>query len=461
MKINELKKPKPQINEGFLDALIGDYGAASLQSMFKSGTTTKAQLAKNIFIKDFVGDAMASLTTGLQSGRVVPSAAPAAGGAVSPAAGGAVAPAAVGAAAPAAGGAAAPAAGGAVAPAAGGAVAPAAGGAAAPAAGGAAAGGKNAAATDSYENLKGQIRRIATLAGAKPLPDNYAAALNSDMAKLAKGDKESGAYAANKILKFANAGYDVSKLAPTWTASSKAGEKFLTQSVYRAITNMLREHGLTWDNLGLRIRLYESASNSGVFLSRCKPIPVATPDFKKMDLVFEGIVTELFGFGKKQPVAANPNAMGVADFIRAWLKKYMGPVDWSASETNVEPLIQAIEANYKKPNKALTDLANAMFAIASISPNVPPGIENALPQQGAPAKTSPFGNYQPTGNEPPAVKTGQQSGVNSAAPAVSDTRDNLDPRMSKIYKDNPELLKRANAGDPEARKQIAALLKAK
>ena len=437
MKINELKKPKPQINEGFLDALIGDYGAASLQSMFKSGTTTKAQLAKNIFIKDFVGDAMASLTTGLQSGRVVPSAAPAAGGAVSPAAGGAVAPAA------------------------GGAAAPAAGGAAAPAAGGAAAGGKNAAATDSYENLKGQIRRIATLAGAKPLPDNYAAALNSDMAKLAKGDKESGAYAANKILKFANAGYDVSKLAPTWTASSKAGEKFLTQSVYRAITNMLREHGLTWDNLGLRIRLYESASNSGVFLSRCKPIPVATPDFKKMDLVFEGIVTELFGFGKKQPVAANPNAMGVADFIRAWLKKYMGPVDWSASETNVEPLIQAIEANYKKPNKALTDLANAMFAIASISPNVPPGIENALPQQGAPAKTSPFGNYQPTGNEPPAVKTGQQSGVNSAAPAVSDTRDNLDPRMSKIYKDNPELLKRANAGDPEARKQIAALLKAK
>jgi hypothetical protein len=31
--------------------------------------------------------------------------------------------------------------------------------------------------------------------------------------------------------------------------------------------------------------------------------------------------------------------------------------------------------------------------------------------------------------------------------------------MRQIFKDNPELVKRAEAGDPEARKQIAALLK--
>ena len=229
------------------------------------------------------------------------------------------------------------------------------------------------------------MRQLQPKPGAKPLPDKFATELNSDMAKLAKGDKESGTYAANKILKFANAGYDVSKLAPTWNASSKAGERFLTQSVYRAITNMLREHGLTWDNLGLRIRLYEGASNAGVFLSRCNPIPVASPEFKKMDLVFEEIVSELFGFGKKQPVAANPNAMGVADFIRAWLKKYMGPIDWSASETNVEPLIQSVEANYKNPKKALTALATSMYSVASISPNIPPGIQDELSKKKDPA----------------------------------------------------------------------------
>jgi len=332
MKINEFKKPKPQINEGFLDALIGDYGAAGLQSMFKSGMTTKAQLAKNIFIKDFVADALSSLTTGLQSGTVVP------GGGAAPTAPAGDAPA-----------------------------------------------GKNAAATDPYENIKGQMRQLQPKPGAKPLPAKFATELNSDMAKLAKGDKESGTYAANKILKFANAGYDVSKLAPTWNASSKAGERFLTQSVYRAITNMLREHGLTWDNLGLRIRLYEGAGESGVFLSRCNPIPVATPEFKKMDQVFEGIVNELFGFGKKQPVAANPNAMTVTDFIKAWLDKYMGPVQWHDKAATIEPLVQAVDANYKNPKKALTALATAMFSIASVSKNTPPGIADALPKGPAPA----------------------------------------------------------------------------
>jgi hypothetical protein len=362
MKINELKKPKPQINEGFLDALIGDYGAAGLQSMFKSGMTTKAQLAKNIFIKDFVADAMSSLSSGINGGYISLGAADAAAG---------TAP---------AGGAAAPADGTGAQPGAGkNATQPTANKPANPT-------GKNAAATDPYENLKGQMRQLQPKPGAKPLPANFATELNSDMAKLAKGDKESGTYAANKILKFANAGYDVSKLAPTWNASSKAGERFLTQSVYRAITNMLREHGLTWDNLGLRIRLYEGAGNSGVFLSRCNPIPVASPEFKKMDLVFEGIVNELFGFGKKkEPAAPNPNAMSVADYIKVWLEKYMGPVEWQVHLSQIEPQIQAVAANPKNPKKALTALADAMFGIASISKNTPPGIENLTGKKPDPA----------------------------------------------------------------------------
>jgi hypothetical protein len=361
MKINEFKSPKPEINEGFLDALIGDYGAAGLQSMFKPGMTTKAQLAKNIFIKDFVGDALASLTTGLQTGVINPNtgttpttnpggdspAEPGAGAAPGAAPGAAATPAGAPKAAPA---------------------------------------GQNAAATDPYENIKGQMRQLQPQAGAKALPAKMAAELNNDMAKLAKGDKESGIFAANKILKFAAAGYDVSKLAPTWNASSKAGERFLTQSVYRAITNMLREHGLTWDNLGLRVRLYESAGNSGVFLSRCMPIPVATEEYRKLDQVFESIVNvnEFLGFGKKQPAPANPNAMGVADFLNAWLDKYMGPTEWHDKKAQIEPLVQAVAANPNSPRKALIALANAMFAIASVSKVTPPGIANALPQQTPP-----------------------------------------------------------------------------
>ena len=151
---------------------------------------------------------------------------------------------------------------------------------------------QGAASTDPYEKLKGQVRQVQSAQGAKPLPANMVASLQSDMQKLAKGDKESGTFAANKILKFANAGYDVSKLAPTWAASSKAGERFLTQSVYRAISGMLNEHGLTWANLGLRIRLTESVKGHGVFLSTCQPSTVVVSSYDKLNYVFESIMTE-------------------------------------------------------------------------------------------------------------------------------------------------------------------------
>ena len=133
---------------------------------------------------------------------------------------------------------------------------------------------QNAAASDPYEKLKGDMRKITPTPGAKTLPAEMAAKLDGDMAKLAKGDKDSGAFAAQKILKFAQAGYDVSALQPKWMASSKAGERFLTQSVYREISKMLKEHGLTWANLGLRIRLNESVKGHGVFLSKRIATPV-------------------------------------------------------------------------------------------------------------------------------------------------------------------------------------------
>jgi hypothetical protein len=96
--------------------------------------------------------------------------------------------------------------------------------------------------------------------------------IKGDLAKLSKGDKDSGAYAADKILKFAKAGYEVGDLAKQFMANSQAGERFLTQSVYRKITHMLKEYDLKWSDLGLRLRLVETRDMKplGVFVSRTK-----------------------------------------------------------------------------------------------------------------------------------------------------------------------------------------------
>jgi len=401
MKISELKNP--QLNEGALGEDLDVY-SAGLKSMFQPGVTQQAQLQSDLFLKDFVADAIVSLQNAVKSGIVVPGTAtkaPPADTANNADTAAKVAP-----------------------------TAPPAAPAGAPPA--APAGGKNAAATDPYENLKGQMRRLQPKPGAKPLPANFATELNSDMAKLAKGDKESGTHAANKILKFANAGYDVSELAPTWNASSKAGERFLTQSVYRAITNMLREHGLTWDNLGLRIRLYEGARNSGVFLSRCNPIPVATTEFKKMDLVFEGIITELF---ESQSGEADQS---ISTYLMTWFGKWMKGVNWSGREQQVKSLISAIETNYPKGNwkGAIQQLAKAAYAISAAGSTSPEGLANATNQQpaGNPVAADGITDFGVSGSG--ASKTGQTSAAKGA--------DTAEEKLKALAKANPKLAQKYN-----------------
>ncbi|MDB4257034.1 hypothetical protein N9827_00075 [bacterium] len=117
---------------------------------------------------------------------------------------------------------------------------------------------KNAAAGDTYEKAKGDIRKVQ--GGQKPMPPKTAATIASDLAKLAKGDKESGVAAAQKIMTFAKAGVDVSKQQQAWVANSKAGERFLTQSIYFEISRMLKENNLRWSDLGLRVHLLEGTN---------------------------------------------------------------------------------------------------------------------------------------------------------------------------------------------------------
>lgn len=117
---------------------------------------------------------------------------------------------------------------------------------------------KNAAANDTYEKSKANIRSVQ--GGEKPLPANIAQGIQADLAKMAKGDKESGVFAADKIMKLAKLGMDVKDIQAKWLANSKAGERFLTQSQYFEISKMLREHGLRWSDLGLRIHLVEGTN---------------------------------------------------------------------------------------------------------------------------------------------------------------------------------------------------------
>jgi hypothetical protein len=117
---------------------------------------------------------------------------------------------------------------------------------------------KNAAAGDTYEKAKGDIRKAQS--GTKPIPPKAAADIQTAIAKLAKGDKESGVFAAQKIMNLAKAGVDISKQQQAWVANAKAGERFLTQSVYFEISKMLREHNLSWSDLGVRVHLLEGTN---------------------------------------------------------------------------------------------------------------------------------------------------------------------------------------------------------
>lgn len=118
---------------------------------------------------------------------------------------------------------------------------------------------------DPYERYKSQMRKL-SVDGGKPLPDQYLNSIGKDINRMAKGDKDSGAYAADKILKLAKAGRDVSGLQQRWLKNARVGERFLTQSVYKAVAFMLNECGLTWKDIGLSVRLSESIGSKRTIL---------------------------------------------------------------------------------------------------------------------------------------------------------------------------------------------------
>lgn len=66
-------KTTKRVDEGFLDALLGDYGAAGVRAFRQKGISGEAQLVYDIFVKDFVADAVASLNAGIAGKFIDPS----------------------------------------------------------------------------------------------------------------------------------------------------------------------------------------------------------------------------------------------------------------------------------------------------------------------------------------------------------------------------------------------------
>ena len=64
------KKNRKKVNEGFWDSLIGPTAAAGLQASGQRGLNTREKLIQNIFVNDFVADAVGALTNAINSGLV-------------------------------------------------------------------------------------------------------------------------------------------------------------------------------------------------------------------------------------------------------------------------------------------------------------------------------------------------------------------------------------------------------
>lgn len=120
---------------------------------------------------------------------------------------------------------------------------------------------KLTATSDPFEQYKSELRKLAGIKGEKVLPSKFKDALKTDFAKLSKGDKESGTFAADKIMKYAKAGYDVSNDINSWLQSAKVGERFLSIKEFQELSLFLSEHELDFADLGLVVRIDESISD--------------------------------------------------------------------------------------------------------------------------------------------------------------------------------------------------------
>lgn len=338
MKINEFNESN--VREGLGTALLGQTGAAAVKSMFKPGMTTKQQLAQDIFIKDFVADAIASLTNGIQSGLIDPSlsGAPTNGaqqqdpGQLQPEPGQPGASA--GAAAPSAPG-----------------TAPKPNTAVPGTTAGAVAAKKSQQQTT--QNINNYVKNAAAAIN-QATDKNQKIAITKELVN-AMADRQ-GTPEWDNAMGTVKMALQKGGLDPNFAAAAinnvKSG-KTMSEAWRIYFANKLVEAvGLTWRDLGLCV------------LKEGKNYYIAESKYLKLNAIFESIVE------------ATAGGQSISDYMKKWFKMYMQGVDYD--ESQAEPLISNVEATYRsdKGRKAIANLAKAAYAMSKGS--VPKGAENAV-----------------------------------------------------------------------------------
>jgi hypothetical protein len=132
-------------------------------------------------------------------------------------------------------------------------------------------GSKGETQDDPYELAKQALRKEQDadankkqLPGGK-LPPAAGKKVSDMLARLSNGDKDAGAIAGRQILAYAKQGYDVSNAAQVFLAKAKQGERFLNQESYQYWTQMLESFGLTWNDIGITVRIDEAVAE-GVYI---------------------------------------------------------------------------------------------------------------------------------------------------------------------------------------------------
>ena len=404
MKINDLNK----IEEGLGSSLFGEVPVAALKGFF-SGKGTKAQLTQDIFIKDFVGDAIASLDNGVSAGIIDPRSTelaqmedepkkkePASDDTGAPGAsntdGGNVPnqvnPASVK-------------------------PAPGQPGAAKGATAGAVAAKKSQQQTT--QNINNYVKQAASAIN-QTTDKNQKIALTKELVN-SMADRQ-GTPEYNNAIKGVEGIIKRGGVDPGFASaaiSNLRSGKTMSEAWRIYFANKLVEAvGLTWKDLGLSV------------LKEGKTYYIAETRYLKLNQLFESIMevtTGGIGFGatpggttatvgkagttpapqnigtptntpitaptipqadEKPAAPAGPKtSQSISEYLLDWFTLYMGGVNWKPKAAMVLPLIHQVQATYKsgKGKAALTKLAQAAFALSKGS--IPKGAEDAVKSGGA------------------------------------------------------------------------------
>lgn len=123
----------------------------------------------------------------------------------------------------------------------------------------------------------------------------------------------------------------------------KAGKTMSESWRINAVNLLLEAVDLTWEDLGLSV-LTEGADYY-----------IAESKYVKLDAIFESIVRE----------ADNAKGISLSDFLLDWFKQYMTGVEWSRANDFVKKKLTDMEAEYPSNfKKNLTDLATVALSLS-------------------------------------------------------------------------------------------------